>query len=192
MVVMYKVFSKTLTADISAGTKEVKAAAGSGAETAFTITKGIVGATVLGYDTDAADAVWYKIQGNETETGTAVEGFLAKADVQLKYQAYVVKDNKELSPAYDREETDEKFSEKPQVIDSTLQASKWSGTTYSFESEYPHESYNVELFFGNGDSDQYDMYCSAKIIGSSSSNVVTALGDIPTDDIPIILEITKK
>lgn len=189
---MYKDFSKTLTADVPAGTKEVKASAGSGAETVFTITKGIVGASVLGYDTDTTDTVWYKIHGSEIDTGTEVTGFLAKTDLQMKYQSYVIRENKELVPAYDREEADRKFSEKPQAIDSVLQVSKWSNNTYSFEEEYPHDSYDVELFFGNGTSDQYDKFGAAKIIGSSSSNVVKALGDIPDEDIPIIIQVIKK
>lgn len=89
------------------------------------------------------------------------------------------------------ERLDEK-SEKIQRISYTLVVSKWSGNTYSLETEYPSGQYELTMAVGAINLEQYEMYSEAKIIGSATSNVITALGIIPTMDIPVILEVIKK
>ena len=83
-------------------------------------------------------------------------------------------------------------SEKLSRVDYVLAASKWSGNTYSFEAEYPFAAYELEVAIGSASSEQYDAFCEAKPIGSATSNVITALGNVPTIDIPVILEVIKK
>lgn len=86
----------------------------------------------------------------------------------------------------------EEKSEKIQRISYTLAASKWSENTYSLEAEYPSDQYELTMAVEAVNLEQYEMYSEAKIIGSATSNVLTALGTIPTKNIPVILEVIKK
>ena len=84
-------------------------------------------------------------------------------------------------------------ADKQQITTSSLLASGWSSGLYSFESTYPVASYDLEVA---PDSTctvaQLDEYNAAQIVGSATSNVLTAKGDAPTSDIPIILKVVKK
>ena len=85
---------------------------------------------------------------------------------------------------------------KGSIVAATMTASNWnsSAKTYSFESTYPNATYDLDIEI-NGDSctaAQLDAWSGAKIVGSASSNVAKAFGDVPTVNIPIILTITKK
>lgn len=77
---------------------------------------------------------------------------------------------------------------------ATLLASGWSGSgTYSFESTYPHSNYDIEIQPNNTcTTEQLDAWGEAKIAGSATSNVYTALGLKPTVDIPVILRVVRK
>lgn len=91
---------------------------------------------------------------------------------------------------YSKEEIDEM---KPTYVPHTMSASKWSGNTYSFESIYPHASYNISIEVAPTTTvEQFEVFGEAMICGSHNSNVYTAIGDVPTVDIPIIVEVTKK
>ena len=80
-----------------------------------------------------------------------------------------------------------------QYVTATMLASKWNGNQYSFEDEYPHEQYNIKIeLSAAATEEQDDAFCEAKIRGSADSNVATAKGDVPTIDIPIIIEVVKK
>lgn len=78
---------------------------------------------------------------------------------------------------------------------SVLFATAWntSDSTYSFENTYPVASNDLSV---EPDStctpEQIDAWNAARIIGSSSSNILKAFGEIPTIDIPIILEVRAK
>lgn len=85
---------------------------------------------------------------------------------------------------------------KPTTTAVTMSASSWNSTekTYSFEADYPNATYDVEIEI-NGDSctdEQLEAWSGAKIVGSFSSNVAKAKGEVPTVDIPIILTVVKK
>lgn len=75
-------------------------------------------------------------------------------------------------------------------VQSTLSASGWSGNTYSFETDYPIDTYNIEIYPNNTCTDaQIAAWEEAVLTGSATSNVITALGTVPTVDIPIIIKI---
>lgn len=83
---------------------------------------------------------------------------------------------------------------RPVVTAGTMTASGWSGTTYSFESTYPSTDYDIEIEL-DGDSatsTQIEAWSAAQILGSATTNVVTAFGDVPTVALPIILKVTAK
>ena len=85
------------------------------------------------------------------------------------------------------------FQPKYTISATTILASGWSNGSYSaFQTTYPAASYdvNVEL---NGDSitsAQQKAWNAAQIVGSATTNVLKALGDVPTIDIPVIVKAT--
>ena len=84
-------------------------------------------------------------------------------------------------------------ADKQQIISAVLNASSWNNSQYSFEAAYPSAQYDIEI--GLNDSctaDQFDAYGAAKIVGSSSTNILTAKGAVPTTNIPIIVKAVKK
>lgn len=77
---------------------------------------------------------------------------------------------------------------------SALLSSGWSNQTYSFETQYPNTTYDIEIE-PNGDSitdTQYAAWGAAQLVGSASSNVLTAVGEVPAVDIPIIIKVVVK
>lgn len=84
-------------------------------------------------------------------------------------------------------------AEKPTYTTGTLSASGWSGSTYSFEAQYPHTDYDIAIEVApTATADQFEAFGAAMICGSVTSNVITALGDVPTDSIPIIIKAVMK
>ena len=85
---------------------------------------------------------------------------------------------------------------KPTIASITLVSSSWasSAKTYSLESAYPNANYDIEIDFDydNGTTEQYEAYCGAQLGGSASSNVLKAMGDVPTVDIPVIVKAVAK
>ena len=81
------------------------------------------------------------------------------------------------------------------VTTSTLLASGWSNGSYSgLQTTYPAASYNLEIEV-DGDTVtlvQFEAWNNAKIVGSNTTNVIKALGDVPTVDIPIVIKVTAK
>lgn len=78
-------------------------------------------------------------------------------------------------------------------VESIMLTSGWSGQDYSFESNYPNATYDIEIFVAKtATTEQLEAFGTAKILGSATDNVVTALGDVPTVDIPIIIKVVKK
>lgn len=75
----------------------------------------------------------------------------------------------------------------------TLAASSWSGRTYSLESAYPSTNYDISVSVApSATTSQYDAFSKAKICGSTSSNVLTALGTVPTVNILVIVKAVRK
>lgn len=82
---------------------------------------------------------------------------------------------------------------KPNYVTETMLASGWVDNTYSFEETYPHTSYNISIEVApTATSEQFEAFGGAMICGSHDSNVATALGDVPTEDIPIIIKVVRK
>lgn len=84
---------------------------------------------------------------------------------------------------------------KPVITSAVLLASNWDSATktYSFESDFPSESYNIEVEI-DGDTcttEQLDAWVAAKPLSSTTSKI-NAKGDIPTIDIPVIITSTLK
>ena len=69
----------------------------------------------------------------------------------------------------------------------------WSNSQYSFEDTYPNARYNISVSVAStASSAQFDAFGKAKIVGNATTNVVKALGTVPTQDIPVMLKITRK
>lgn len=84
-------------------------------------------------------------------------------------------------------------SNKASVTVATLSTSKWVGNIYSFETEYPVNTYDIEIALNSTATvDQVNTFNSAQIVGSATTNTVKAFGTIPTIDIPIIIKAVKK
>lgn len=84
---------------------------------------------------------------------------------------------------------------KPTYVKMTLTAANWNKTTktYSFESTYPHAQYDIEIAYAKTcTAEQLDAWNGAMLAGDIESNAVTAIGDVPTIDIPIIVEVVRK
>lgn len=84
---------------------------------------------------------------------------------------------------------------KPIITLVTMLASGWntSAKTYSFESDYSPYSYDISVEPDSTCSDeQLEAWSEARIVGSATGNIVKAFGDVPTVDIPVILEVREK
>ena len=81
----------------------------------------------------------------------------------------------------------------PPFINYTMLSTDWSGNLFSFEELYPAVSYDLEVSPSDQCTlDQLDIWNGAKIVGSATTNVLKALSDPPTVDIPVILKVVKK
>ena len=78
-------------------------------------------------------------------------------------------------------------------VNAVLEADSWVSTEYSFESDYPHASYDIRLSLRDSATPaEAKALAKAMLGGSTTSNVYTAIGTVPAIDIPIILEVTEK
>ena len=94
-----------------------------------------------------------------------------------------------------KDEGSKKLATKPTITATTLTASNWDSTskTYSFESTYPNASYDIEIALDStATAEQAEAFNDAQIVGSATSNVIKAYGDVPTVDIPIIIKVVEK
>lgn len=117
---------------------------------------------------------------------------VTKADVGLGNVDNTADANKPVSTAVQNALNGK--SNKPSRVKATMTAAGWNkqAKTYSFESTYPHASYDIEVAYAKTcTSAQLDAWNGAMMAGDIESNVVTALGDVPTVDIPIIVEVIK-
>lgn len=86
-----------------------------------------------------------------------------------------------------------KKQDKQSVVAGTMSASKWNGGKYSFESTYPASSYDLDICPSDAaTADQVSAFGAAMLVGSVSTNVLTAKGTVPTVDIPIVIKVVKK
>lgn len=80
------------------------------------------------------------------------------------------------------------------ISEYTITATGWEGKKYAkLEVMYPSSKYNIFIDKGiNITEEQNDAFVSANISGAMDRNVLTALGDVPTIDIPVIIEVVHK
>lgn len=91
------------------------------------------------------------------------------------------------------EAVDKVLNGAPRFESKTMSASAWENNTYSFEAAYPHEQYNISIEVApTATADQFEAFGESMICGSANSNVATALGDVPSVDIPIIIKVVAK
>lgn len=82
---------------------------------------------------------------------------------------------------------------KATITTATLLASGWSDGTYSFETDYPEATYNLEIALDStATTAQAEAFNGAQIAGSATSNTIKAYGIVPTVDIPIVLKVVRK
>ena len=82
---------------------------------------------------------------------------------------------------------------KSTISTSTMSASGWSDSVYSFESTYPVATYDIEVALDSTATiEQAEAFNGAQIVGSATSNVVKAYGIVPTVDIPICIKAVMK
>lgn len=78
---------------------------------------------------------------------------------------------------------------------ATIQASGWSNGSYSaLQTAYPHASYDI-FVEPNGSSctlAQMKAWAKAMLAANSNSNVLKALGTVPSVDIPVIVKVVAK
>lgn len=123
---------------------------------------------------DYADLKYTKPSGGipKTDLASAVQTSLGKADTALQtHQDISGKANK------------------PTTLTFTLLASGWTGNTYALG--YADSDLEIELDASATD-EMVEAWSNAKMVGSASSNTLTAKGDVPTIDITCILKRTVK
>ena len=82
---------------------------------------------------------------------------------------------------------------KATITTATLLASGWSNGTYSFETDYPKATYDLEIALDStATTAQAEAFNGAQIVGSATSNIIKAYGIVPTVDIPIVLKVVRK
>ena len=112
----------------------------------------------------------------KTDLASSVQTSLGKADTALQ-------EHQDISGK----------ANKPTTATVTMSASGWSNGTYSFESTYPVTTYDIEIALDStATSAQVEAFNGALIVGSATSNIIKAYGDVPTVDIPIIVKVTLK
>lgn len=82
-------------------------------------------------------------------------------------------------------------SVRPERIETIMRADGWDidTKTYSFETRYPHSQFDIEIAYAKTCTpEQLSAWNDAILAGDITLNIVTALGDMPTVDIPIIIE----
>ena len=82
---------------------------------------------------------------------------------------------------------------KATITTATLLASGWSDGTYSFETDYPKATYDLEIALDStATTAQAEAFNGAQIAGSATSNTIKAYGIVPTVNIPVVLKVVRK
>lgn len=75
----------------------------------------------------------------------------------------------------------------------TIAPGGWSNGVFSLEDTYPSASYDLSVSMpSDATVAQYDAFCKAKICGGANSNILKALGTVPTIGIPILVKAVRK
>lgn len=84
-------------------------------------------------------------------------------------------------------------SNKPTFSRYTILTSGWSSGIYSFESDFPNATYDIEIELDSTATEsQVEAWSSAKVTSVFNTNTMKALGDVPTVDIPVIVKAVMK
>lgn len=84
-------------------------------------------------------------------------------------------------------------ADKQQIVSAVMSASSWNNSKYSFETAYPSSQYDISISLRDTCTmAQLEAFGEAKLAGSSSTNIVTAKGTVPTINIPIIIKVVTK
>ena len=84
-------------------------------------------------------------------------------------------------------------SNKPTFSQYTILTSGWSNGVYSFESDFPNATYDIEIELDSTATEsQVEAWSSAKPTAVFGTNTMKALGDVPTVDIPVIVKAVVK
>lgn len=129
----------------------------------------------------------YSFNALENEISNLKSFYEAKyADVTIKLT--------NISPLVNKHETAlSKKANASVILPTALFASGWSGMTYSFESDYPFNKYDLEIALDNTATlAELSAFNGAQIVGSANTNIVKAYGTVPTIDIPIVLKVVAK
>lgn len=98
--------------------------------------------------------------------------------------------------AYNREESDNRYSRKSTWVSYTISASGWNSSTkeYSIESTYPSASYDIiEISPNENTTDAMrEAWAKADCGGYYATNKFKAHGDVPTIDIVVSLCVVNK
>lgn len=79
------------------------------------------------------------------------------------------------------------------LVEAAVYASKWIGNTYSFEEDYPADEYDLSVYLSSSCTrEQVVEWNNGYVLGSGTSNVLTAVGVTPTLDIPVTLKVVRK
>ena len=77
---------------------------------------------------------------------------------------------------------------KRRVTTKILSAANWSNGTYDLTSDFPDNEYDIEIApYGSMSESQLSEYNNAALIGSNTTNVIEALGTVPSADIPVMV-----
>lgn len=75
----------------------------------------------------------------------------------------------------------------------TMLAADWSSDSFSFETDYPKASYDIEIAASDQmTAAELKAFNKAMVTGSTTTNVIKALGTVPTIDIPVIIRKVAK
>lgn len=77
----------------------------------------------------------------------------------------------------------------PTFSQYTILTSGWSSGVYSFESDFPSATYDIEIELDSTATEsQVEAWSNAKPTAVFGTNTMKALGDVPTVDIPVIVK----
>ena len=80
-------------------------------------------------------------------------------------------------------------SNKPTFSQYTILTSGWSSGVYSFESDFPNATCDIEIELDSTATEsQVEAWSGAKPTAVFGTNTMKALGDVPTVDIPVIIK----
>lgn len=86
----------------------------------------------------------------------------------------------------------ESTENKRTVVTRTISTSDWTNDVYSFETNYPNVSYDIEQIQPYGTMEQVQAWGDAMIIGNPNGNTITAMNGSPTINVPIMFYVREK